>query len=62
MRIGVKVKKPETYGGKKGRGLDTWLFQVRKHLDITTILARGYVPYVAALLCGKHGAVVARDM
>ena len=26
MRIGVKVEKPETYGGEKARDLDTWLF------------------------------------
>ena len=45
MRIGVKVEKPETYSGKKSRDLDTWLFQVREHLEITTIPARGHVPY-----------------
>ena len=39
MRIGVKVEKPETYSGEKTRDLDTWLFQVREHLDITTIPA-----------------------
>ena len=39
MRIGVKVEKPETYSGKKTRDLDTWLFQVREHLHITTIPA-----------------------
>ena len=37
MRIGVKVEKPEMYSGQKGRDLDTWLFQVRKHLNITLI-------------------------
>ena len=37
MRIGVKVEKPETYSSKKTRDLDTWLFQVREHLDIATI-------------------------
>ena len=53
MRIGVKVEKPETYSGKKTRDLDTWLFQDRKHLDITTIPARGHVPYAASLLRGN---------
>ena len=53
MRIGVKVEKPETYSGEKTRDLDTWLFQVREHLDITTIPARGHVPYVASLLRGN---------
>ena len=50
MRIGIKVEKPETYSGEKTRDLDTWLFQVCKHLDITTIPARGHVPYAASLL------------
>ena len=59
MRIGVKVEKPETYNGEKTRDLDTWLFQVREHLDITTIPARGHVPYAASLLRGKCCAVVA---
>ena len=53
MRIGVKVEKPETYSGKKSRDLDTWLFQVREHLDITTIPVRGHVPYAASLLRGN---------
>ena len=53
MRIGVKVEKPETYSGEKSRDLDTWLFQVREHLDITTIPARGHVPYAASLLRGN---------
>ena len=53
MRIGVKVEKPETYSGKKSRDLDTWLFQVREHLEITTIPARGHVPYAASLLRGN---------
>ena len=53
MRIGVKVGKPETYSGEKTRDLDTWLFQVREHLDITTIPARGHVPYAASLLRGN---------
>ena len=26
MRIGVKVRKPKTYDGSKGRDLDMWLF------------------------------------
>ena len=53
MRLGVKVEKPETYSGEKTRDLDTWLFQVHEHLDITTIPARGHVPYAASLLHGN---------
>ena len=54
MCIGVNVEKPETYSGEKTRDLDTWLFQVRKHLDITTIPARGHVLYAASLLRGER--------
>ena len=53
MRIGVKVEKPETYSGEKTRDLDTWLFQVCKHLDITIVPTRGHVPYMASLLGGN---------
>ena len=53
MRIGVKVEKPETYNGEKSRDLDTWLFQVRKHLQITTIPAPSHVLYAASLLRGN---------
>ena len=37
MRMGVKVEKPESYDGAKGCDLDTWLFQVREHLNLTVI-------------------------
>lgn len=53
MRIGVKVEKPETYSGERSRNLDTWLFQVREHLQITTIPAPRHVPYAASLLHGN---------
>ena len=53
MRIGIKVEKPETYSGEKTCDLDTWLFQVREHLNITTIPVRGHVPYAASLLHGN---------
>ena len=50
MCIGVKVEKPENYEGNKGRDVNTWLFQVREHLDLIVILERGHVPYAASLL------------
>ena len=53
MRMGVKVEKPETYDGNKSRDLDTWLFQVREHLNLTVIPKRGHVPYAASLLHGN---------
>ena len=55
MRMGVKVEKPETYDGDKSRDLDTWLFQVCEHLNLTVIPKRGHVPYAASLL---HGNIV----
>ena len=53
MRYGVKVKKPANYDGDKGQGLDTWLFQVREHLDLATIPAVGHVTYATSLLRGN---------
>ena len=53
MRFNVKVKKPETYDGDKTKNLDTWLFQVREHLEISTVPVRGHVTYAASLLQGN---------
>ena len=53
MRLNVKVKKPEQYDGDKTKDLDTWLFQVCEHLELSTVPARGHVPYVASLLHGN---------
>ena len=53
MRLNVKVEKPEQYDGDKARDLDTWLFQVREHLELSTVPARGHVPYAASLLRGN---------
>ena len=54
MRMGAaKVEKPEAYNGDKSRDLDTWLFQVRKHLNLTVIPEQGHVPYAASLLRGN---------
>ena len=50
MQMGVKVEKPDTYDGDKSRDLDTWLFQVCKHLNLTVIPERGHVPYATSLL------------
>ena len=51
MRIGVKVEKLDNHDGNKGRDLDLWLFQVREHLDLTSIPERSHVPYTASLSC-----------
>ena len=50
IRMGVKVEKPDTYDGDESRNLDTWLFQVCEHLNLTVIPKRGHVPYVTSLL------------
>ena len=49
-RLSVKVKKPENYNGDKVKNLDTWLFQVREHLELSTVPAGAYVEYAASLL------------
>ena len=51
--MGVKVQKPEAYDGNKSHDLDTWLFQVREHLNLTIIPEGGHVPYVVPLLHGN---------
>ena len=53
MRLNVKVKKPEQYDGDKTKDLDTWLYQVHEHLELSTVPARGHIPYAASLLCGN---------
>ena len=53
MRYAIKVEKPTTYDGDKGHDLDTWLFQVREHLELATIPAEGRVAYAASLLRGN---------
>ena len=50
MRFNIKVEKPETYDGDKARDLDTWLFQVQEHLDLSNIPMGGRVAYAASLL------------
>ena len=53
LRVGVKLEKPESHDGTKGRDLDTWLFQVQEHLQLTFIPEKSYVPYGALLLHGN---------
>ena len=59
MRIGVKVEKPDNYDGSKGCDLNTWLFQVREHLDLMVFSEHGHVPYAASLLWRERNVVVA---
>ena len=51
--MGVKLEKPKAYDGDKSYDLDTWLFQVREHLNLTVIPEQGLVPYAASLLHGN---------
>ena len=53
MHLSVKVEKLENYEGDKAKDLDTWLFQVRKHLELSIVPAGAYVTYVASLLRGN---------
>ena len=53
MRLSVKVEKPENYDGDKAKDLDTCLFQVREHLELSTVPTRGHVLYAASLLRGN---------
>ena len=51
--MGVQVEKLDMYNGDKSHDLDTWLFQVHKHLNLTVIPERDHVPYAASLLHGN---------
>ena len=51
MQLGVKVENLDNYDGSKGKDVDTWLFQVSEHLDLTVIPDWGHVPYATSLLC-----------
>ena len=53
MRFNLKVEKPKTYDGDKARDLDTWLFQVREHLELLTVPMGGRVTYTASFLRGN---------
>ena len=51
--MSIKVEKPENYNGDKVKDLDTWLFQVREHLELSTVPTGAYVAYAASLLRGN---------
>ena len=53
VRVGVKVERPKYFDGGKTQDVDTWLFQVREHLDITVIPECGRIPYAASLFRGN---------
>lgn len=53
VRLGVKMERPDYFEGGKLQDVDTWLFQVREHLNITNLQERGYIPYAASLFRGN---------
>ena len=53
VRLGVKMERPDYFEGGKLQDVDTWLFQVREHLNITNLPERGYIPYAASLFRGN---------
>ena len=53
VRIGVKMERPDYFYGSKDQDVDTWLFQVHEHLDITVIPKCGQVPYAISLFRGN---------
>ena len=52
-RFGVKMERPEYFEGGKMQDVDTWLFQVREHLDIVMLPEPARVPYAASLFRGN---------
>ena len=53
MRVSVKAENPENYDGDKVKDLDTWLFPVHEHLELSTVPAGAYVAYAASLIRGN---------
>ena len=53
VRLGVKMECPDYFEGGKTQDVDTWLFQVHEHLNITIIPERGHIPYAASLFRGN---------
>ena len=57
VRIGVKMERPDYFYGSKDQDVDTWLFQVREHLDITVILSvdRSHMPHLCSAVMPLYG-------
>ena len=52
-RFGVKMERPDYFEGDRHQDVDTWLFQVREHLDIVRMPEDSQVPYAASLFRGN---------
>ena len=53
-RFGVKMERPDYFEGGKTQDVDTWVFQVREHLELVGILAEpARVSYAASLFRGN---------
>ena len=62
MRIKVKVENPDNFDGSKTKDVDTWLFQVREHLDLTGNSRTWSHPVCGVTVNGKCSTLVARDL
>ena len=52
-RFGVKMERPEYFDRGKTQDVNTWLFQVREHLDIVMLPEPARVPYASSLFRGN---------
>ena len=52
-RFGVKMERPDYFDGGKLQDVDTWLFQVREHLNMVMMPDAATVPYAASLFRGN---------
>ena len=62
LRVGVKVEKPESYDGAKGRDLNTWLFQVQRTFAIDYHTQKKPRPICSFTATWKRSTVVAREV
>ena len=51
--FGIKMEPPDYFEGGKHQDVDTWVFQVREHLNMTRLPAPTHVSYAASLFRGN---------
>ena len=56
LPLGFKPAKPDTFTGKRGESLDSWLFQVEQYMDLCQLQQATRVQYTTTLL--KDNAMV----
>ena len=51
--LGIKMERPDYFEGGKHQDVDTWVFQVQEHLNMTRLPTPTHVSYAASLFRGN---------